>query len=88
MTVGVLEVDPEATSSTVNLNVLKAKGPTPIWDTLGLDPPKYLVKFLFPKFGGVVIVLETLAVVLVQGQAVIYPHRYEVACSAPVFEAE
>ena len=88
MAVGVFEIDAATVSAMVDVHVFAIEGAAAVGDTLRLYAAKDVVEVLFRDVEGVVVVVELLPVVVVEGEGVVDLHRGEVAVGAFVGEAE
>ena len=78
MAVGIPKVDASSSTTVVNLPVLQGPRPTPIRDTSGLNTVEHRIEFRVIHMKGIVMTLEPLTIVEVQGQGLIDPHGCKV----------
>ena len=88
MAVGVFEVDAATVSAMVDVHVFAIEGAAAVGDTLRLDAAEDVVEVLFRDVEGVVMAVELLPVVVVEGEGVVDLHGGEVAVGTFVGEAE
>ena len=88
MAVGVFEVDTATVSAMVDVHVFAVEGAAAVGDALGLHAAKDVVEVLFRDVESVVMAVELIPVVVVEGESVVDLHRGEVAVGAFVGEAE
>ena len=75
MAVGVFEVDAATVSAMVDVHVFAIEGAAAVGDAFCLDAAEDVVKVLFRDVESVVVVVELLPVVVVEGESVVDPAR-------------
>ena len=78
MSVGIAEVDATATTPAVGLHVLQIERLAAVGHSLGLDPSENLVELLIAHVEGVMMDFEPVALIEVQGEAIVDADRGEV----------
>src|ERR1043166_685230 len=88
MAVRVSEVDAPPAAAVVDLPVLQGPRPTPIRDISGLYAVEDGVELCLTHMKGVVVALEPVAVVEVQGQGLVHLHGREVPHRSGIRQTE
>src|SRR5215510_2528658 len=78
MAVGIPEVDASSPAAGVDLPVLRGPRPASIRDTGGLNAVEHRVELCVTHMKGIVMTLEPVAIIEVEGQGFVHPHRCEV----------
>src|SRR6267378_1080243 len=78
MAVGIPEIDTSPPTAGVDLPVFRGPQPASIRDTNGLNAIEHRVELRITHMKGIVMTLEAVAIIEVEGQGIIHPHRHEV----------
>ena len=82
------EVDASPTTAIIDLHIFQFPRPAAVGNSFGLDPAEDGVKFSVVHMEGVVMALELVPIVIVQGQRIVYLHRREVSGGTFIGETE
>src|SRR5262245_22749889 len=78
MAVGIPEVDASPPTASVDLSVLRGPWPTPIRDTRGLNAVEHRVELCVTHMKGIVMTLESVAIIEVESEGLVHPYGREV----------
>src|SRR5262245_13596701 len=78
MAVAIPKVDASPSTTGVDLSVLQGPWPTSIGDTSGLNAVEYRVELRVTHMKGIVMTLESVAVIEIECQGLVHPHGREV----------